>query len=92
MTSFVRIRIVDTVAGLEHLADLGQPLLVGASRKRFLGALLADESGAPRELDGRDAATHAITANLTGAQTATLAETLDRFVQAGLQGTAEWPS
>lgn len=37
-------------------------------------------------------ATHAITANLTGAQTATLAETLDRFVQAGLQGTAEWPS
>ena len=45
------------------LAALGRPLLVGASRKRFLGALLADPaSGEPRPLDRRDAATDAVTA------------------------------
>ncbi|GGK89729.1 TetR/AcrR family transcriptional regulator [Deinococcus radiotolerans] len=33
-------------------------------------------------------ATHAITANLTAEQTGALAETLDRFVQAGIQGAA----
>ena len=49
--------------GIDELAALGRPLLVGASRKRFLGALLADpESGEPRPLDQRDAATDAVTA------------------------------
>lgn len=46
---------------LDRLAALGQPLLVGASRKRFLGALLADAQG-PRDVTHREAATTAITA------------------------------
>ena len=46
---------------LDVLAELGRPLLVGASRKRFLGELLAVD-GAPRPLDGRDAATDAVSA------------------------------
>lgn len=46
---------------LDELATLGRPILVGASRKSFLGALLATDAGvpAPRE---RDAATAAISA------------------------------
>lgn len=47
---------------LDALAQLGCPLLVGASRKRFLGDLLADETGEPRAFDGRDAAGDAVTA------------------------------
>ena len=47
---------------LPALIDLGFPVLIGASRKRFLGALLADESGQARAMEGRDAATDAITA------------------------------
>lgn len=39
----------------------GFPILVGASRKRFLGALLAGSAG-PRPPDGREAATTAISA------------------------------
>jgi dihydropteroate synthase len=39
----------------------GFPVLIGASRKRFLGALLADSAG-PRPPDGRESATTAITA------------------------------
>lgn len=50
------------LAGLGELATLGRPLLVGASRKRFLGSLLADFDGVPRTVDERDAATDAITA------------------------------
>ena len=44
------------------LSALGRPLLIGASRKRFLGDLLADGDGEPRPLDGRDAAGDAVTA------------------------------
>lgn len=47
---------------LDVLAELGRPLLVGASRKRFLGDLLADEQGEPRPFEGRDAAGDAVTA------------------------------
>jgi dihydropteroate synthase len=47
--------------GLEQLLGLGFPVLVGASRKRFLGALLADSDGNPRPPDGREDATAAIT-------------------------------
>lgn len=47
---------------LDALESLGRPLLIGASRKRFLGDLLADESGEPRPFDDRDAAGDAITA------------------------------
>jgi len=53
---------------LAHVADLGTlaggtfPVLVGASRKRFLGALLAGPDGTPRPFGGCDGATVAITA------------------------------
>ena len=47
---------------LDALAALGRPLLVGASRKRFLGDLLAEGAGEPRPFDGRDAAGDAVTA------------------------------
>jgi dihydropteroate synthase len=45
------------LAGLDRITDLGFPVLVGASRKRFLGALLATDDGRPRPLDQRDDAT-----------------------------------
>ncbi len=45
---------------LESLHTLGHPILVGASRKTFLGALLADESGDPRPALERDAASAAL--------------------------------
>jgi dihydropteroate synthase len=47
---------------LEELESLGRPLLVGASRKRFLGDLLAGADGAARPMEGRDAAGDAVTA------------------------------
>lgn len=49
------------LAGLDRLVDLGLPLLVGASRKTFLGRLLAGADGAPRPAEERDAATLATT-------------------------------
>ncbi|WP_064441291.1 dihydropteroate synthase [Hoyosella altamirensis] len=47
---------------LPHLAGLGFPVLIGASRKRFLGSLLADTDGADRAVLERDTATAAISA------------------------------
>jgi dihydropteroate synthase len=47
---------------LPALRRLGRPVLVGASRKRFLGALLAGPGGPPRPPEERDAATAAVTA------------------------------
>ncbi len=47
---------------LGALAALGQPILVAASRKRFLGAVLADPDGNPRAVDQRADATDAISA------------------------------
>jgi dihydropteroate synthase len=49
------------LAGLDRLTSLGLPVLVGASRKTFLGRLLAGPDGAPRPADERDAATLATT-------------------------------
>ncbi|WP_141016054.1 dihydropteroate synthase [Nocardioides sambongensis] len=49
------------LASLGELAGLGFPLLVGASRKTFLGRLLADEDGTPREVAAREAAGVALT-------------------------------
>ena len=46
---------------LDRLLGLGHPVLVGASRKRFLGSLLAVD-GEPRAMDGRDRATDAVSA------------------------------
>lgn len=47
---------------LPSLVALGRPVLVGASRKRFLGALLAGPDGSPRAVEDREAATVAISA------------------------------
>lgn len=50
------------LARLDELAKLGRPLLVGASRKGFLGELLAGPSGEPRPAEERDVATAAVSA------------------------------
>ena len=50
------------LASLDRLEQLGRPLLVGTSRKSFLGSLLPDAAGHPRPVDRRDAATVATTA------------------------------
>lgn len=52
-------QVLNQLAGL---VDLGYPVLIGASRKRFLGSLLAASTGEPRDLAERDAATNAISA------------------------------
>jgi dihydropteroate synthase len=44
-------------ARLPELVDLGFPVLFGASRKSYLGRLLADPAGEPRPTAGREAAT-----------------------------------
>lgn len=49
------------LANLQAFEELGHRVLVGTSRKRFLGELLAD-AGTPREPLGRDGATAATTA------------------------------
>ncbi len=49
------------LANLQAVEELGHRVLVGTSRKRFLGELLAD-GGTPREPLGRDGATAATTA------------------------------
>jgi dihydropteroate synthase len=52
----------ELLAGLDRLGELGYPLIVGASRKRFLGRLLADPDGTPRPFSRSDDATLAVTA------------------------------
>lgn len=47
---------------LPDLVATGIPVLLGASRKRFLGTLLAGPDGASRPPDGRDTATAVISA------------------------------
>jgi dihydropteroate synthase len=46
---------------LDELAGLGRPLLLGLSRKAFLGTLLAHPDGTPRPAKERDDATTALT-------------------------------
>jgi dihydropteroate synthase len=46
----------ELLAGIDEVARLGRPLLVGASRKSFLGRLLADADGTPRPVDQRESA------------------------------------
>jgi dihydropteroate synthase len=55
------------VARMDALLALGRPVLVGASRKGFLGELLADAEGRPRPTADREAATVALTALLARA-------------------------
>ncbi|MEU0495141.1 dihydropteroate synthase [Mycobacterium sp. NPDC006124] len=50
------------LAALPEFVDVGLPVLVGASRKRFLGALLADDAGELRPPGGRETATAVISA------------------------------
>jgi dihydropteroate synthase len=50
------------LAHLDVLAGLGRPVLVGASRKRFLGHLLAGPDGVPVPPHDRDRATAAVSA------------------------------
>ncbi len=47
---------------LPKLVAIGVPVLVGASRKRFLGTLLAGPDGAVRPPDGREMATAVVSA------------------------------
>ncbi|MFE9664596.1 dihydropteroate synthase [Streptomyces sp. NPDC005955] len=50
------------LARLDRLRVLGHPVLVAASRKRFLGRVLAGPEGAPPPARERDAATAAVSA------------------------------
>jgi dihydropteroate synthase len=50
------------LAHVDRLLDLGHPVLVAASRKRFLGRVLAGPEGAPPPARERDAATAAVSA------------------------------
>lgn len=50
------------MAHLGRLRELGRPLLVAASRKRFLGRVLAGTAGDPPPARERDAATAAVSA------------------------------
>ena len=52
----------DVLAGMERLHDLGHPVLIATSRKRFLGALLAGASGELRPPDQREDGTTATSA------------------------------
>jgi len=54
----------ELLRSLDRLEDLGFPLLIGASRKSFLGSLLADTDGAPRPTDDREHAHAALVALL----------------------------
>ena len=51
---------------LPELVGTGIPVLIGASRKRFLGALLAGGDGQPRPPDGRETATAVVSALAAG--------------------------
>ncbi|MGW0907515.1 dihydropteroate synthase [Streptomyces sp. NPDC002853] len=50
------------LARIDRLRELGHPILVAASRKRFLGRVLAGPEGAPPPARERDAATAAVSA------------------------------
>lgn len=52
---------------LDRLLELGPRVLVGASRKSFLGSLLARPDGTPRPVGDREDATTAITAHCAAA-------------------------
>ncbi|MBM9466311.1 dihydropteroate synthase [Nakamurella leprariae] len=71
---------------------LGFPVLVGASRKRFLGALLAGPQG-PRPPAGREAATAAVTvlaamAGAWGVRVHEIGDSLDAIAVVGATRTA----
>lgn len=51
----------ELIRGLTELEALGVPILVGSSRKSFLGSLLAGPDGSPRPVHDRGAANVALT-------------------------------
>lgn len=56
-------RLQDNLAilrGIGELRGLGYPLVIGASRKSFIGALLQDEAGQPRPVERRLAGSVAV--------------------------------
>ena len=55
------------LAHLDAFTSLGFPLLIAASRKRFLGELLAGPEGELRPTDQREAATVAVSTMAAGA-------------------------
>ena len=59
--------LADVLSPSSALRALGHPLLVAASRKSFLGALLASASDGPRPVTDREDATVALTALLARA-------------------------
>ncbi|RAU90470.1 dihydropteroate synthase [Mycolicibacter senuensis] len=82
---------------LPELVGIGIPVLVGASRKRFLGTLLAGADGAPRPPDERETATAVVSAlaGLHGAwgvrvhdvrASVDALRVVDAWTAAGLQG------
>ena len=84
------------LAGLEHLVALGPRVLVGTSRKKFLGAVLADAAGEDPSLERRDAAT-AVTSVLAaragawGVRVHNVAATRDALaISAAWQTGARW--
>ncbi|MFZ2177392.1 MAG: dihydropteroate synthase [Rhodococcus sp. (in: high G+C Gram-positive bacteria)] len=54
------------LAALPEFNELGFPVLIGASRKRFLGSLLADADGVSRPPAGREIATAVVSALSAG--------------------------
>ena len=86
------------LAGLDRIVGLGFPVLVGASRKRFLGALLATADGRPRPPDQRDHATLATSvlaarAGAWGVRVHDVAGTADAVrVTAAVDAAARTPS
>lgn len=75
---------------LDVFVRSGFPVLVGASRKRFIGRLLADVDGTPRPPDGREDATAAIstmaaTQGVWGVRVHDVARSLD-----AVKVVAEW--
>jgi dihydropteroate synthase len=52
----------DVLAGMERLHELGHPVLIATSRKRFLGSLLADANGELRPPERREDGTTATSA------------------------------
>jgi dihydropteroate synthase len=77
----------DLLAGLDRLHELDRPVIVGTSRKRFLGTLLAGADGEPRAPAGRDDATTATSALAAAAgawcvRTHTVRATLDAVLVA----------
>ncbi|ONH30718.1 dihydropteroate synthase [Pseudofrankia asymbiotica] len=82
------------LAHLDAVAALGRPLLVGTSRKSFLGAVLATPDGAARPVEQREDATQATTTLLAyqgvwGVRVHTVRPAVDAVRVVGAWRTAE---